>query len=190
MGPGVVQLLEADSISVQSFHCPLSPTTLSSANVGVAVRIGNDTVTILNDTVLLNGRHVNESFAVEELALDMDMDSWTWISLTVGGLKLVSRRAELIQGPSGDLVPMPTGYFQNLHIELYEELLDRNADNRSLCTTPGTVRQPSVTNIPHNESLFGGRLLGRLDALCGSQLPGPSACCTTNTSNSTETCGM
>ena len=75
MGVGVFPLVELGGVRVQSFHCPAISGWSSrvSSNVGVALQSGSDTVTILGESVKVNGVFATGSVG----AVTLTISSWS-----------------------------------------------------------------------------------------------------------------
>ena len=101
MGLGVYTMVELENMRVNTFHCPsTSGWAGASTNVGVALRVGVETVVIIGNTVSVNGQSVDESTNVGGAAISINGGT---VDVNVGGLQLVSIKRTRVASRQGTI---------------------------------------------------------------------------------------
>jgi len=162
MGVGVFPLVALDDLRVHSFHCPATAGwSGASTNVGVALRVGTDTVVLRGTSLVINGQATTSSVgAINVLTYGSTFE------INVGSLKLVSTTFATSN--------IPTGYFQNVRVSVPTQASGAGSA-ASICGVQSSQNN-LIPRVASTEGIFSSTDVSELQAICGTPGVGPQAC--------------
>ena len=171
MGLGVYPLVELPDLTAQSWHCHATQGwDHASTNVGVAMRAGSDTVTIIGDAVTING-----------LLMPSGTSRFGGLTLVNDGLGSVrvsaDRHGVALRSIRRATRNIPTGYLQDVEIRTQQQ--PTAGYNASQCAAE---HGNCMAGVAEGGRLFTPSQVSSLAGLCGLQASssfGAVQCCGT-----------